>query len=89
MEPRLCENCCFWLNLSAIEQHGECHRYAPMTGRHSFPVIINKTVPGKISTHSHREYLAVFPVTHESQWCGEWRNNGEASCSFQDSKDTS
>ena len=53
-----CEQCIYWerLDASAVaEDYGFCRRYAPPA------VTISKAA----------EFEARWPLTHESEWCGE------------------
>ena len=57
--PELCAGCRFWERREhgATGWSGFCRRHAPPA--------VTISAPG--------EFEARWPVTHESEWCGEWR----------------
>lgn len=59
-----CSECCFYQSVSAAwylpqdPQFGECRRLPPRVGSQRF---------------RDQPTIAVFPVVHDSSWCGEFK----------------
>lgn len=60
MTPRLrCQTCLFWKRLSTQGIYGHCHRYPPSMLA--------------LELQPEREDIPAFPIVHEDEWCGEWK----------------
>ena len=55
----ICESCRFWeaFQTGSLGTYGFCRRRAPNT----------------VATSKGGEFEARWPLTHERDWCGEWR----------------
>lgn len=66
MKRPTCETCRFWDGPetdSDGEEVGSCHRRPPS--------IIEGQIPDRDRAW-HNQFIAVFPETRSSEWCGEW-----------------
>jgi hypothetical protein len=58
-----CANCLYWVAEREGEEWGDCRRRAPL------PNMADLIPPNGTPSPS---YVAIWPETEESDWCGEW-----------------
>lgn len=66
-----CKNCKWWYKAEEQYVYGECHRLPP-TPDFDFSITPSKWGEGGSGTISRRA-KPIYPNTHETDWCGEFR----------------
>lgn len=82
MKDPCCQNCIFWERLDSNNSDsdkdkpmGRCKRYPPQVTRGSNKKVLVESEDNYVMFDKEVDYKAKFPISHESEWCGEFKKS--------------
>lgn len=80
MKDPSCQSCVFWDRLSSDNSNsnskkdmGRCKRYPPQVTRESSKKVLISQGNNYVIFNKRDDYKAKFPISHQSEWCGEFK----------------